>query len=100
MQPFLIALYLAYTGGRRPATANTMASMIPITASIQAMLTAVPAMPLKPSTAAINAMIKNVTAQEIMFCSYPKIKIECLPYAALSIYTLIGRWLAFYPVTT
>jgi hypothetical protein len=29
-------------------------------------LTAVPAMPLNPSTAAISAMTKNVTAQEII----------------------------------
>ena len=47
-------------------TANTIARMMPITASAHAMLTAVPAMPLKPSTAAIKAITKKVMAHPIM----------------------------------
>jgi hypothetical protein len=44
--------------------------MMPMTAQIQARFTAVPAIPLKPRTAAISAMTKNVTAQEIMCNSF------------------------------
>ena len=48
---------------------NTMASITPTTVSIQAMLTAVPAMPEKPNTAAMSAMMKNVIAHEIIWSS-------------------------------
>ena len=48
---------------------KTMASIKPTTVSIQAMLTAVPAMPEKPNTAAISAMMKNVIAHEIIWSS-------------------------------
>ncbi len=51
-----------YTGGRRPARVNTTARMIPTTNRIQAMLTAVPATPMKPSTPAIKAIIRIVAA--------------------------------------
>lgn len=40
-----------------------------MTKRIQAMLAAVPAIPLKPSTPAISAMIKKVIAQPIMLFS-------------------------------
>ena len=59
----------AYTGGRRPEKKKMMAKITPTTASIQAMFTAVPAMPEKPNTAAISAMMKNVTAHEIIWSS-------------------------------
>ena len=45
---------------------NTNASTMPTTAQIHARLTAVPAMPLNPSKAAMIATTKNVTAQEII----------------------------------
>ena len=48
---------------------KTMASIKPTTVSIQAMWTAVPAMPEKPNTAAISAMMKNVIAHEIIWSS-------------------------------
>ena len=51
-------------------TKHTMATTIPTIARIQAMLTAVPAMPEKPRTAAINAMMRKVTAQPIMDSSF------------------------------
>jgi hypothetical protein len=44
-------------------TKNTNARMIPITARIQAMFTAAPAMPLKPKIAATTAMTRKITAQ-------------------------------------
>jgi hypothetical protein len=56
--------------GRRPITPKTTAKIMPMMAQIQARFTAVPAIPLKPRTAAIIAMTKNVTAQEIMCCSF------------------------------
>src|ERR1039457_2708846 len=56
--------------GRRPITPKTTAKIMPMMAQIQARFTAVPAIPLKPRTAAISAMTKNVTAQEIMCSSF------------------------------
>lgn len=47
-------------------TANTTARMMPMTANAHAMLTAVPAIPLNPSTAAMSAMTKKVIAHPIM----------------------------------
>jgi hypothetical protein len=56
-------------GPRRPATAKTIARMIPTTNKIQAMFVAVPAIPVKPNTAAIRPITKNVSAQLNIFIS-------------------------------
>lgn len=44
-------------------TANTTANIKPTTNKIQAICVAVPAIPVKPKTAAIRPTIKNVIAQ-------------------------------------
>jgi CBS domain containing-hemolysin-like protein len=44
-----------------------MAIMMPTTKAIQAIWVAVPAMPEKPRTPAIIAIMRNITAQLIMF---------------------------------
>jgi len=58
--------YAGYTGGRprRPITENTTNITMPTTNKIQAILVAVPAIPVKPNMAATIAMTRNVTAQE------------------------------------
>jgi hypothetical protein len=64
--PFVLDLNLirpSLNYGRRPRTKNTTATMRPTTNRIQAMFAEVPAIPLKPSTAATRAMIKNTAAQ-------------------------------------
>jgi hypothetical protein len=53
--------------------AKTMASISPTTNNIQAMLTAAPAIPLKPKTAAIIAIMKNVRAHPNMVILLPAV---------------------------
>lgn len=60
----------SYTGGRRPAIKNISARTKPTTNRIQAIFTAVPAIPENPNSAAMIAIIKNVTAQLIMLVSF------------------------------
>ena len=64
---------------------KTMASIKPTTVSIQAMWTAVPAMPEKPNTAAISAMMKNVIAHEIIWSSSFKLSPKDLANAIFHI---------------
>jgi len=60
--------YLLQDGGDPlPVKKKKMAIMMPTTKAIQAIWVAVPAMPEKPRTPAIIAIMRNVTAQLIMF---------------------------------
>lgn len=61
-----VAFLLQDGGGRLPVIKKKIAIIIPTTNAIQAIWVAAPAIPVKPSTAAIIAMIRNVTAQLIM----------------------------------
>lgn len=70
------ALRHSYTGGRRPVMAKTIARTMPTTKSIQAMLVAVPAMPVKPSTPAMRPTIRKIRAHESM--AFP-FSLECRP---------------------
>ena len=54
-----------YTGGLRPLSANTRTKISPTMKDIHARLTATAAIPVKPNTAAMMAIIKKVTAQPI-----------------------------------
>jgi hypothetical protein len=71
-------------GGRRPVMKKTKARISPTTNKIQAILTAVPAMPEKPRTPAIIATIKKVTAQPIMVSLRHKSKSQAALHLSLS----------------
>jgi hypothetical protein len=55
-------MHLLYALGLRPTRKKTTAIINPTTNKIHAMFAAVPAIPVKPKTPAINAIIRNVIA--------------------------------------
>lgn len=63
---YAVIILVRYRGGRRPVMKKITAKIRPTTNKIQAIFTAVPAIPENPKTPAISAIIKNVTAQPII----------------------------------
>src|SRR5215813_9986687 len=70
--------------------------MMPITASIQAMFTAAPAMPLKPKMAAMIAMTRKTMAQLSMMISLSKLSGDGAPVRSRSRRVDAG-WACFFP---